>query len=135
VTTISLRQAHREDRQLAWLWFAAAASAVVLRPIWIAIAPWLRPCRFRSLTGIPCPTCGTTRTALALLDLDLGTAFAVNPLATLIGIGFIAGGLAAAVWVVLRGRVLVLDRSVVRFLLGSLVVAGLANWVYLIATR
>lgn len=129
------RPARREERQLAWLWFAAAASAVVLRPVWIVVAPWLRPCAFRSLTGIPCPTCGTTRAALALLNLDLAAAFAVNPLAALTGVGFIVGGVLAAVWAVLRGPVPVLDRPVVRVLLWSLVAAGLFNWVYLIATR
>jgi hypothetical protein len=135
VTTIRLRPARREDRQLAWLWFAAAASAVVLRPVWIAVAPWLRPCAFRSLTGLPCPTCGTTRAALALLDLDLGAAFAVNPLAALTGVGFIVGGVLAAVWALRRGPVPVISRSFARILLWSLIVAVLANWLYLIVTR
>jgi hypothetical protein len=107
----------------------------VLRPVWIAVAPWLRPCAFRSLTGLPCPTCGTTRAALALLDLDLGAAFAVNPLAALTGVGFIVGGVLAAVWALRRGPVPVISRSFARILLWSLIVAVLANWLYLIVTR
>ena len=46
-----LRDATRSERQLAGLWAAAAISVVLLRPVWIAIAPHLRPCTFRKLTG------------------------------------------------------------------------------------
>ena len=37
-------------------------------------------CRFRAITGLPCPTCGGTRGTAALLSGDVGGAFAANPL-------------------------------------------------------
>ena len=80
------RPATNDDRQLALLWLAAAVSAVALRPLWIAFAPHLRPCIFRGLTGVPCPTCGTTRAATAFLNGELAGAFAANPLAALAGL-------------------------------------------------
>jgi hypothetical protein len=131
---LRFRAATRTERQLAMLWGAAAVSAVALRPVWIAIAPHLGSCTFRRLTGIPCPTCGTTRTALALLDLDLGAAIAVNPLATLVGVVFIVGGWAALVWVLLRGPVPVSGLHWSRLWTAATIGLVLINWIYLIVT-
>jgi len=116
------------------LWGAAAVSAVVLRPLWIAIAPHLRSCTFRNLTGFPCPTCGTTRTALALLDFDLGSALVFNPLATVAGVVFIAGGGLALVWVLLRGPTFTWDLRWSRRWTWAIVGVILINWIYLILT-
>lgn len=131
---LELRPATRTQRQLAMLWFAAAISALILRPVWIAIAAHLRPCTFRHLTGIPCPTCGTTRTALALLDFDLASALAVNPLATIVGIVFIMGGGLALVWVLLRAPALRLPFRWSRAWTATVVGVVLINWAYLILT-
>lgn len=38
------------------------------------------PCSFATMTHTPCPGCGTTRSALALLHGDLLTALRYNPL-------------------------------------------------------
>jgi hypothetical protein len=45
--------------------------------------PWDRvplTCAFLRLTGYPCPTCGITRSVMALARLDLNQAAAMNPL-------------------------------------------------------
>src|SRR5215207_5659023 len=39
------------------------------------------PCPFRMVTGWNCPLCGGTRMGDALLHLDIGAAFAYNPMA------------------------------------------------------
>ena len=41
-------------------------------------------CMFKSLTGIPCPACGATRSILALLHADFSNAFLINPLGFLL---------------------------------------------------
>ena len=132
--TLRFRTATPTERQLAMLWGAAAVSAVVLRPLWIAISPHFRSCTFRNITGIPCPTCGTTRTALALLDFDFCTAFVVNPLATFAGIVFVVGGGLALVWVLLRGPTPTWDLRWSRRWTWAIVGVILINWVYLILT-
>jgi hypothetical protein len=132
---IRLRPATREERQLALLWSAATVSAIVLRPFWVVVAPWLRPCVFRGVTGIPCPTCGTTRTVLALLDGDVLSALAANPLATAAGIFFAVGGLAAGLWALLRWPTPVVDGSKPRRWLLLILAAVAANWVYLIVAE
>jgi len=129
---LRFRAATGTERQLAMLWGAAAVSAVVLRPVWIAAAPFLGSCTFRRLTGIPCPTCGTTRAALALLDFDLGAAIGVNPLATLVGVVFIVGGWAALAWVLLRGSVPVTGLHWSYRWTAVTIGLVLVNWIYLI---
>lgn len=37
------------------------------------------PCPFRAITGLLCPGCGTSRLAVALLQLDFKEAFLVQP--------------------------------------------------------
>ena len=129
-----LQSATSTQRQLAMLWAAAAVSAVILRPLWVAIAPLLGSCTFRNLTGIPCPSCGTTRTALALLDFDIGSALTVNPLATIVAVAFIIGGGLALIWVLVRGPVPTLKLSWSRRFTGAVVGIVLINWIYLILT-
>ena len=132
---LGLRPATTTERQLAALWGAAAVSVLVLRPLWVVAAPFLRPCIFRQLTGIPCPTCGTTRTALALADLDLAGAFVVNPLATIAAVIFFVGGAFALLWVAVRWP---LPNPGLRWTWRwtiALIVVVVINWSYLIATR
>lgn len=48
--------------------------------VWLKTGRPLPPCTFHAVTGWPCPTCGTTRATLKLLQGDLLSAFALNPL-------------------------------------------------------
>jgi hypothetical protein len=43
----------------------------------LALAP---PCGFKTLTGVPCPTCGSTRAIVHLSHGDVASAFFMNPL-------------------------------------------------------
>jgi hypothetical protein len=47
------------------------------------------PCPFRMVTGWNCPLCGGTRMGDALLHLEVGAAFAYNPVA-LVGLAVLA---------------------------------------------
>ncbi len=38
------------------------------------------PCLFRFITGLPCPSCGMTRSFLSLLSFDFAASFAYHPL-------------------------------------------------------
>src|SRR5687768_7147661 len=50
-------------------------------------------CTFKAVTGLPCMTCGSTRTLGLLFRGDVGNALSMNPLATVAGIGLAAWGL------------------------------------------
>jgi len=130
---VRLRSTTKDERQLALLWLAAAVSAVVLRPLWLAAAPHLHACVFRSLTGIPCPSCGTTRAAMAFLEGDLMTAFINNPLAALAGLLFVVGAPIAVIWTTAKMSVPSLSNPLPTWVRIGAVFLIAANWLYLIA--
>lgn len=59
---------------VGFLFLAGVAQAVVY-----GLLPIPR-CLLRQFTGIPCPTCGCTRSLAAWTQLDLASAFLFNPL-------------------------------------------------------
>jgi hypothetical protein len=105
-----------------------------LAAVWIRLGFPIPVCYFRQWTGLPCPTCGATRMARALLDGDIGAALAWNPLLFLV----LAG---VAVWAVASttGRALGLPNWQVRLrpreqliLRVAVVATLLSGWLYLI---
>lgn len=87
------------------------------------------------MTGVPCPTCGTTRAAVALLHGDIGAAFLANPLAALAAVVFVLGGALAVVWGLAKGPVLVLPWRLTPALRAGIVAILAANWAWVIAHR
>jgi hypothetical protein len=87
-------------------------------------------CLFHALTGRPCPTCGTTRMVLAIAHGNLREAAASNPL--MFAVGIVVLGL-AVLRIGCRRRVVWITSARSRGILAAaLVMAILANWVYLL---
>ena len=87
-------------------------------------------CHFKSLTGVPCPTCGGTRAAFSLAHLHPLEALAYNPLLTVlmvVGCGYLLvrtlTGRGVRVEWTRRGRA---------GGVALLVIAVLANWAWVI---
>jgi hypothetical protein len=91
-------------------------------------------CYFKLLTGLPCPTCGSTRSVGQLFALDVPAAFAMNPLVTLAAFG-IAAWAAADLALLPRQRALGFDVAprLAVALRAVAVVVVVANWAYLLA--
>jgi hypothetical protein len=91
-------------------------------------------CLFKALTGLPCPTCGSTRAVGRLVHLDVPGALAMNPLAT-IGMAVLAAWALCDLGLLARGRALDLElgRPLGRVVRVLAVSALLANWLYLLA--
>ncbi|MGB5341463.1 MAG: DUF2752 domain-containing protein [Thermoanaerobaculia bacterium] len=121
------------QRQLGLLWGTVTVVLLMLATRAERLAQTLPACTFKALVGIPCPTCGVTRATLALADLDLRVALLINPLATLLVMAFVSGGLVAGMSA-LGGRSLREPRWNLRPVerLG-LVIVIVANWAYLVA--
>ena len=91
-------------------------------------------CVFKGLTGLPCPTCGSTRALGRLFALDFAGALAMNPFTTLVAV-LVAGWAVADLALLPRRRALDLDvpKRLGFALRVVALVLFLANWVYLIA--
>lgn len=87
--------------QLSLALIGLAAGGLVVRQLTGSIHPGF-VCPLRALTGVPCPMCGSTTSASALLELRFGDALASNPflpslalLATTVAV--VAGGRRAGI--------------------------------------
>ncbi|UCE18147.1 MAG: DUF2752 domain-containing protein [Gemmatimonadota bacterium] len=90
-------------------------------------------CPFHRVTGLPCPTCGTTRSGILLSQFNIVGAFLVNPLFVLVSFAVGVWALSAFVLHIANRRIQVVQfddaKPVIRILLVGTI---LANWVYLI---
>jgi len=130
---IATREPRRADRQLAWVWFAVAVAAPLLAWAWVGVGLGTPGCAFHRLTGIPCPTCGSSRAVVAALHGHLVEAFLWNPLVTTVIGLFEICGLAAPFWFAMGGKVPILGPSLPRWVRWAILAALLANWAWLIA--
>jgi hypothetical protein len=92
-------------------------------------------CVFKGLTGLPCPTCGSTRALGRLFALDVAGAWAMNPFTTVAAVGMAAWALADLA-LLPRGQAIdveVTPRLGFALRVGALVLF-LANWAYLLAS-
>jgi len=90
-------------------------------------------CVFKGLTGLPCPTCGSTRAVARLFGFDLAGALAMNPFTTVVAVVIAAWALVDLL-LIPRGRALRVGVSptLARLLRIAAFVAFLANWIYLL---
>jgi hypothetical protein len=121
------------------IWFAVSALALAAGATWLALAlpalPWSR-CPFLSVTGLPCVTCGATRSLIAFLRGDFLSALRWNPLAFVAYCSLIVFDLYAAVVLVGRmPRLRMADWSAKEKNAVRIAVIGLLalNWIYLLA--
>jgi hypothetical protein len=90
-------------------------------------------CTFKATTGLPCMTCGGTRTLALLARGDLAGALAMNPLVAVAFFVLVPWALAdLLLWT--RGRALGLDlgRAGQRWLMIAGAAALVVNWAYVI---
>jgi hypothetical protein len=99
VSTVPAVAGFRPETGLKWIagFFAYGLGLSAL----YATTGFGLPCPFHTITGWDCPLCGGTRMGSALLHLEIGAAFASNPLAMLALI--VVGSLGVAWTVQLAG--------------------------------
>jgi hypothetical protein len=89
----------------------------------------IETCLFRRVTGFPCPTCGSTRSVLALVRGDWATSLRSSPLLWAVG-ATLAG------WGLLRWRrgPLPIPERIRPWLLGVGLAALAINWIWVLRT-
>lgn len=92
------------------------------------------PCVFLGLTGIPCPTCGATRSLIHLSHFDITAGLSMNPLVAM-------AIMAAIVWFLYAVAAIVLSLPGLRLILTQrekdaarifFLALAAANWGYLV---
>ena len=130
---LSLEKSSRLPRWPLWavgvvgVWVCLASAAAGLSS---GASAGHSACLFREVTGVPCPSCGAGRAAIALAEGRVVEAIASNPLLT-------AAGGAMMLWLPVRlltGRRLRVALSRREQVAAALVGGGalLANWAYLV---
>jgi hypothetical protein len=128
------RSADEPDHEL--IWFAVSAASIAGAAAWLGLALPSPRCAFLAVTGLPCVTCGATRSMIALLHGNLLGAVRWNPLASLMFGGLVIFDLYAAIVLVgqtARLRIVdwtVTEKNVARIAAISLLAL---NWIYLLA--
>src|SRR5438034_3122368 len=124
---------HEIDHELLWLSVSLGSLGVAV--LWFALGlPWPR-CVFHDLTGLPCVTCGMTRSAIQFLHGHFFAALKWNPLVFALLWGVVAFDLYALVTLAMRGpRLRIVFRQAERKYARGVIVAVLAlNWFYLLS--
>jgi hypothetical protein len=122
------------DHELIWL--TVSVASIGLAATWFALGlPWPR-CVFHELTGLPCMTCGMTRSAIQFFHGDFLTASRWNPLvfAALCGLSIFN----AYAFIVLatrapRLRIALWTRGEKKYARIIVITALALNWVYLLS--
>jgi hypothetical protein len=120
-------------------WFLFASLAIGIGAFgWLSLGlPWPH-CWLRHTLGIPCPTCGSTRCALALVRGNIGAALLFNPMTFAV---FCATGLfdlyaAGTLWFGLpRIRLTDVPTKVKQVISFLVILLATSNWVYLLTNR
>ncbi len=132
---VSRRQLAPQEIDHELLWLLVSLGTFLALAVWLSAHLPTPRCAFHSFTGLPCLTCGATRSAWQFLHGHFAAAFLFNPLAFLAICGIMIFDLYA---------ILVLTTRTHRFRLGHFscsekllarvaVIALLAgNWLYLL---
>ena len=112
---------------------SASLAAVVVGLLGLDRIP-VTFCAIKSMSGIPCATCGSTRAFARLFDLDLAGALAMNPFTTIVALLIAVWALADLVLLPRRKALRVgFSPPVGRWVRILAFGAFIANWIYLLA--
>jgi hypothetical protein len=117
------------------LWGSVLGASALIGSLWLHAGLPTPLCPLHAVTGLPCPTCGSTRAASALVHGNLAGALTWNPLMTLVMIGAAFYVLYAAVVVIRnlpRLRWTPLTQSESRWIRISGILLLASNWGYLL---
>jgi hypothetical protein len=119
------------------LWLAVGAASLCLLGVALATPGIQLPrCALKTLTGLPCPTCGITRAVIALSRADFERAFFMNPLATagcVVGLIYLLYAATVLALRLPRFRPTVSPAGARRVRLAAIAMLAI-NWAWLIAT-
>lgn len=124
------------DHELLWLFVSLGTFFSLVA--WLTAHLPTPPCVFRSLTGLPCVTCGATRAAWRFLHGHFDTSFFLNPLAFLACLSVAIFDLYAIAVLVTRAprfRLANFTPTEKLFARSAVIALIVGNWLYLLIAR
>ena len=125
---------HETDHET--LWASVATALVVMFALWVRLVEWPPVlCPFHVVTGLPCPTCGATRSVFAFARGDVLGALRMNPLVgagLVLAVPYLLYAAVVSVCGLRRCRIEVGPRGARLARVASLA-AVVATWAFLIA--
>ncbi|HXA10317.1 MAG TPA: DUF2752 domain-containing protein [Chthoniobacterales bacterium] len=124
------------DHELLWLVVSGATFAGLA--FWLAARLPTPQCAFRSLTGLPCVTCGATRAAIQFFHGHFAASFLFNPLAFLTLCSLLAFDLYALTVLIARAprvRLGNFSRAEKRLARSVAIILLAGNWIYLLTAH
>ncbi len=124
------------DYELVWL--LVSLGAFLGLALWFAGRFPTPQCVFHALTGLPCVTCGATRSAFQFLHGHYSASLFFNPLAFLGYCSVLAYDVYALIILATRAprlRIVNISRSEKHLARGTVIILLAGNWLYLITVR
>jgi hypothetical protein len=92
------------------------------------------PCTFKTLTHIPCLTCGMTRSAINFVHLNVIDAFKMNPVICLTILILLVWGIWSLIRLIIKAKHIKIDLTSTerRIVILSVITLIVINWLYLI---
>lgn len=121
------------DHELIWL--SVSVLSLAAAAAWLGLGlPWPR-CVFHELTGMPCLTCGATRSAIAFFHGNFASAWKWNPLVFAFLCGLSIFNVYAVVVAITRApRLRIAFHQTEKKYARGIVIGALAlNWIYLLS--
>ncbi|MHB8843449.1 MAG: DUF2752 domain-containing protein [Nitrospirota bacterium] len=100
---ISLRSRNPGEIEFGII-FGSMAVMALIAARFLPLTDMAPSCVFKTFTGFPCPTCGTTRSLVRLANGDLTGSLLMNPAVAL-------GMIAAILWLLSNTIIVLLDTS------------------------
>jgi hypothetical protein len=129
---VAIRKLEKGETDVEAYFLAALVSLLMLYLFFPFKTDTIMTCPFKAITGIPCPTCGFTRSALMLATCDLSGAIKFSPLFTLTALCSVPYAILATLNVVFKVPRLRIkfERSIEKWLaLVLLFVIIFASWI------
>lgn len=127
---------HEIDHELVWL--LVSLGTFLGLALWFTARLPTPQCAFHSLTGLPCVSCGATRSAIQFLHGHFAASLLFNPLAFLAYSSVVVFDLYAIVVLITRAprfRVGNFSPSEKLFARSIVIILLAGNWLYLLAIQ
>jgi hypothetical protein len=132
---LTLRRLAADETDHELIWLCVSVTSALGAWLWLRFGYPVPPCTWHDVTGLPCPSCGATRSVTALLAGKWSAAFLLNPLVFLGAVAVVLYDIYAAAvlaWRAPRLRCGPLSRRAGNAVRLAVLAAVAGNWAWLI---